>query len=377
MISVQRHLFDIPDDIAYLNCAYISPLLKSVREAGLKGVARKSRPWEIAPADFFSESEQARAAFARLVGATADDIALAPSASYGIAVAAANVKVEAGGRIIVLEDQFPSNVYPWRETARERGAELVTVQRPPDGDWTEAVATAIDERTGVVALPHCHWTDGSLIDLEGIGARCRDAGAALVLDLTQSLGALPFDVQTVRPDYVACATYKWLLGPYSMGFCYVAPQHREGRPLEHNWIDRANSENFAGLANYRDDFQPGARRYDVGERSNFALMPMVIVALEQILAWGVDDIAETLADRTSAIAQRASGLGLSSVPGHLRAGHFLGLRFAGGVPDGLPEQLAAEKVYVSVRGDSMRVTPHLWVNDADIDRLFAVLEGTL
>ena len=377
MISVQRHLFDIPDDIAYLNCAYISPLLKSVREAGLKGVARKSRPWEIAPADFFSESEQARAAFARLVGATADDIALAPSASYGIAVAAANVKVEAGGRIIVLEDQFPSNVYPWRETARERGAELVTVQRPPDGDWTEAVATAIDERTGVVALPHCHWTDGSLIDLEGIGARCRDAGAALVLDLTQSLGALPFDVQTVRPDYVACATYKWLLGPYSMGFCYVAPQHREGRPLEHNWIDRANSENFAGLVNYRDDFQPGARRYDVGERSNFALMPMVIVALEQILAWGVDDIAETLADRTSAIVQRASGLGLSSVPGHLRAGHFLGLRFAGGVPAGLPEQLAAEKVYVSVRGDSMRVTPHLWVNDADIDRLFAVLERTL
>ena len=157
-------------------------------------------------------------------------------------------------------------------------------------------------------LPNCHWTDGGLVDLVAIGARCREVGAALVLDVTQSLGAMPFEVGAVRPDYLACATYKWLLGPYSMGFCYVAPHRHEGRPLEHNWIHRKDSEDFAGLVAYRDEYQPGARRYDVGERSNFALMPMVVAALEQIFEWGVDEIAETLGNRTAAIAQRATGL---------------------------------------------------------------------
>ncbi len=377
MIPCQRHLFDIPDEIAYLNCAYISPLAKSVKQAGLAGVARKSEPWRIVPPDFFTESERARSLFARLIGASAEDVALVPSASYGLAVAMANLPIERDQHIIVVQDQFPSNVYPWRELARERGAHVITVARPEDNDWTTAISGYIDERAKIVTLANCHWTDGSLIDLVAVGARCREVGAALVLDVTQSLGAMPFDVGAVQPDYLACATYKWLLGPYSMGFCYVAPHRQEGRPIEHNWIDRKNSEDFAGLVAYRDEYQPGARRYDVGERSNFALMPMVIAALEQILAWGVDEIAETLGDRNAAIAQRATGLGMSSVPGHLRAGHFLGLRFAQGVPTGLAERLAAKNVFVSVRGDSMRVTPHLWVNDGDVDRLFEVMEAAL
>ena len=377
MIPCQRHLFDIPDEIAYLNCAYISPLANSVKQAGLEGVARKSQPWRIVTADFFSESERARGLFARLIGASAEDVALVPSASYGLAVAMANLGIEPDQHIIVVQDQFPSNVYPWRELARERGAHVITVDRPEDADWTAAIGARIDERTGIVALPNCHWTDGGLVDLVAIGARCREVGAALVLDVTQSLGAMPFEVGAVRPDYLACATYKWLLGPYSMGFCYVAPHRHEGRPLEHNWIHRKDSEDFAGLVAYRDEYQPGARRYDVGERSNFALMPMVVAALEQIFEWGVDEIAETLGNRTAAIAQRATGLGLSSVASHLRADHFLGLRFAGGVPAGLPERLGEKNVFVSVRGDSMRVTPHLWVNDGDVDRLFEVLEATL
>ncbi|MBM3517883.1 MAG: aminotransferase class V-fold PLP-dependent enzyme [Alphaproteobacteria bacterium] len=377
MIPCQRHLFDIPTDVAYLNCAYMSPLLKSVCTAGHAGLERKAHPWQIKPAHFFEDSEVARALFARLIGASAEDIALVPAASYGISIAALNLAVGPDRRVVILADQFPSNVYPWRELVREKGGEVLTVARPADQDWTAALLAAIDERAAIVALPHCHWTDGGIVDLVAVGARCRAVRAALVLDLTQSLGALPFDVAAVRPDYITCATYKWLLGPYSMGFLYVAPPHREGKPLEHGWIDRAGSENFAALVNYRDGFQPGARRYDVGERSNFALLPMVIAALRQIEAWGVPAIAETLAERTAAIAHRATGLGLSSVPGHLRAGHFLGLRFRGGVPDGLPERLAQKQVYVSVRGGSMRVTPHLWVNDADIDKLFAVLEPAL
>jgi selenocysteine lyase/cysteine desulfurase len=376
-IPCQRLLFDIPGDVAYLNCAYMSPVPNAVREAGQRGVARKSSPWTIRPVDFFTGSERARGLFAELIGATADDVAIVPSASYGITVAAANLPVRAGSRIVVLAEQFPSNVYAWRELAGARDAELVVVARPADGDWTRAVLAQIDDRTAIAALPHCHWTDGGIVDLAAVSARLRQVGGALAVDATQSIGAWPFDVRRIDPDFVVAATYKWLLGPYSLGFLYAAPRHHQGKPIEHNWIARQGSEDFAGLVNYRDAYQAGARRFDVGERSNFALMPMATAALEQILAWGVASIAETLGETTRHIAGRAARLGLTSVPAGLRAPHFLGLRFASGVPRGLPERLADANVFVSVRGDSLRVTPHLYNNEADIERLFRVLAATV
>jgi len=253
----------------------------------------------------------------------------------------------------------------------------VSVARPADGDWSAAILARLDERVAITALPHCHWTDGGLIDLAAVAARCREVGSALVIDATQSLGALPFDLAAIQPDYLVCAGYKWLLGPYSVGYLYVAPRWQDGAPLEHNWIGRAGSEDFSGLVAYEDTYQPGARRFDVGERANFGLLPVSIAGLEQLLAWGPSAIAETLAARTARIVARAGALGLGTLPEHLRAGHFLGLRFAGGVPAGLPERLAEEHVYVSLRGDSLRVTPHLYNNDADVDRLFSVLDAVL
>ena len=378
VIANQRHLFDIPDEVAYLNCAYMGPLMRSVVEAGDRGIREKARPWGISPDDFFVPGERAREQFARIIGADAEGVALVPSASYGLSCAARNIDVAPGARLVVLAEQFPSIFYTWREVAATRGASLVTVARPEDDDWTRATLDAIDERTASVALPHCHWTDGGYLDLVRIGTRCREVGAVLVLDLTQSAGALRFDAGTVRPDYVVCAGYKWLLGPYSLGFLWVAPEHRDGRPIEFNWIARAGSEDFARLIDYRDDYQPGARRFDVGERSNFILVPMLNAALEQILAWGVGAIEATLARRTADIAARATRLGLSSAPAALRAGHFLGLRFPNGeLPAGLLSALAAERVHVSVRGASMRVTPHLYNTDEDVDRLFAALERVL
>ena len=374
----QRHLFDIPDDVAYLNCAYMGPLMHPVVEAGERGIRAKARPWGIAPDDFFDDGERARERFARVIGADAEGVALVPAASYGLSCAARNIEAAPGDGIVVLAEQFPSNVYTWREVAQSRGASLRTVARPADDDWTRATIAAIDERTVAVALPHCHWTDGGRLDLVRIGSRCREVGAKLVVDLTQSAGALRFDTAEVRPDYVVCAGYKWLLGPYSLGFLWVAPEHRDGRPIEFNWIGRAGAEDFARLIDYRDEYQPGARRFDVGERSNFILLPMLNAALAQILEWGVDAVEATLAARNADIAARAAGLGLGSAPPSLRAGHFLGLRFpGGGLPDGLLAALAAERVHVSVRGASMRVTPHLYNTDEDVDRLFAALERTL
>jgi selenocysteine lyase/cysteine desulfurase len=376
MISNQRSLFDLPADVAYLNCAYMGPLPRASREAGEAAVARKSRPWEIPPADFFEPAERTRGLFAQLIGAAAGEIALVPSASYGLAVAAANLRLEAGEAILVLAEQFPSNVYVWREKAAEAGADIVTVARPENDDWTGAVLERLEPRVKIVALPHCHWTDGGLLDLALIAAAARRNGAAVVIDGTQSLGALPFDVRAIQPDFVAAAAYKWLLGPYSAGFLYVAPRHHEGKPIEHNWVVRAGAEDFTGLVEYRDDFAPGARRFDQGERAGMQLLPMSIASLELLLGWGVAEIQATLAEKTAAIAAGAAELGIGSAPASRRAGHFAGLRFPGGIPHGLPEKLAAAKVYVSVRGSSLRVTPHLYNSDEDVARLLEVLRAT-
>lgn len=377
MIPCQRHLFDLPDDVAYLNCAYLSPLMKAVMRAGQQGAKLEASPWEITPRDFFTTTEIARELFAQVVNASANDIAIVPAASYGIATAARNVPLERGQTIVLLEDQFPSNVYTWRERAKETGAHIATVRRPSNGDWTEATASQITEQTAVVALPNCHWTDGGLLDLSAISNVCRRMGAAIVLDITQSAGAMPFDVQQVQPDFLVAAGYKWLLGPYSLGFLYVAAKWQQGEPLEQNCLAREGSEDFAGLVNYRDEFQPGARRFDMGERANFQLLPMAVAALRQILDWRIEEIALTLAHMTATIAERAHALGLTSVPTPLRAGHFLGLRFPARPPAGLLEKLTAEKIFVSIRGDSLRVTPHLYNTDADVDRLFNVLQAVV
>lgn len=376
-LASQRHLFEIPDEITYLNCAYMSPLLRAAREAGQEALARKSAPWRIAASDFFGESEEARGLFAELISGDADGVAIIPAASYGVSLAAANLPLKAGQRVVLLEDQFPSNVYTWRDLAERAGGEIEVVARPADFDWTRELLERIDERTAIVAVPNCHWTDGSVIDLVRVGERARAVGAALVIDATQSLGAVPLDVTRVQPDFLVAASYKWLLGPYSLGFVYVAPQHRSGRPLEFNWIARESSEDFAGLVNYRDSFQPGARRYDVGERSNFALMPVAKAALRQILDWRVEEIAATLSDLNGYVGSEAARLGFQPVPSAQRGGHMIGLRSEAPLAADLPARLAAANIFVSVRGSSIRVSPHLYNTRADVDRFISALAETL
>jgi selenocysteine lyase/cysteine desulfurase len=377
MIPCQRHLFDIPDHIAYFNCGYMSPQLKSVRTAGQVGVDLKSSPWTISPADFFSGPLKARTLFAELVGAKPEDIAIITSASYGLAAAAKNIKTTKGQKILLLEDQFPSNVYCWQEQAKKTGAEIVTLKTPADHDWTAAILAAIDDQVAVAALPHNHWTDGALLDLVAIGQKLRHHGAKLVLDITQSIGALPIDIEVVKPDFLIAACYKWMLGPYSLGFMYVAPEFQSGEPLEHNWINRAGSEDFSGLVDYQGTFQPGADRFDMGERANFAAMPMAIAAVKQLLEWGPAQIQATLRARTDDIANKCAALGFKALPRNFRAGHFLGLKLEGGLPSDLLETLQSENIYISVRGTSLRITPHLFNNDSDTARLVSALSAAL
>ncbi len=377
LIPNQRHLFDIPEGITYLNCAYMSPLMKTAQAGAQQGMAYKIRPWTYQPQDFFTYAETYRARAAQLIQSEADNIAIIPSVSYGMQIAANALSLDKGGEIIVLADQFPSNVYPWREKAKANGGAVRTVARAKDQDWTRAILAALNAKTQIICLPATHWADGGAVNLEAVSEAARAAGAALVLDLTQSLGALPFDADRIRPDFMIAAGYKWLLGPYTLGFMYIAPRWQEARPLEYNWMGRKGAEDFTRLLEYTDEMQAGARRFDMGEKSNPAQLMAGAAALEQILKWSIANICATLGARNQQIAARAREIGLSTAPDHLRSPHFISVSFPEGLPKDLTAQLAQQKIFVSARGASLRITPHLYNTDTDIDRFVSALHRSV
>lgn len=380
-LSCQRDAFSLPADVHYLNCAYMSPLPQVVEEAGVKGMLRKRNPALLQPDDFFQESEEVRDLFAGLINAPeSSSIAILPSVSYGIGVAAQNTTVESGQNIVLLHEQFPGNVYGWRRLAWENGAEIRMV-RPRDGGdrgriWNERILEAIDSATGVVALAPVHWTDGTVFDLAAIGAKAREVGAALVVDGTQSIGALPFDVQALRPDALIVASYKWLLGPYSIGVGYFGPRYLDGLPLEETWIAREGSEDFKGLVDYRDGYQPGAVRFDVGERSNFILVPMLVAALRLLHEWRPERIQAYVRGLTRELLDEVRELGYRVEDDLYRTGHLFGIRMPEGLDlDQVKGALDAENVSVSLRGSALRVAPHLFNDGEDMAALLRALKA--
>jgi selenocysteine lyase/cysteine desulfurase len=375
-LTCRKGDFSLPDDRHYLNCAYMAPLSKRVQEAGFAGVRRKAVPFEIRSADFFTDCDRLRWLFGRLINAPDPrQVAIVPSASYALAQIARNSRVRKGQSIVTVKEEFPSNVYIWRRLCAETGARLDCVEPPVEGPegvaaWNDALLEAIDHDTAIVTLSQVHYTDGTLFDLERIGRRAREVGAALIVDGSQATGALPIDVQRLQPDALICPAYKWLMGPYSIGAAWFSPRYDEGVPIEESWMTREGSDDFAGLVNYTDRYRAGAIRYDVGETSNFILVPMMIAGLEQVLEWRPERIGEYGRALTAGLMDEIRNAGLAIAPDNRRAGHLFGIRLAGRADvETLQGRLRDRRVYVSVRGAALRVSVHLYNDEADIQAL--------
>lgn len=380
MLTNQRSLFSLPKETIYLNCAYMSPLMKQVEAVGIEALKKKGNPSCIGPDDFFSDTEKLRHQFSELINAKETNRSvIVPSVSYGVGNVMHNVHLEAGDNIIVIGEQFPSNYYPWNRLCSEEKAELRVVS----GDsvkigrgekWNTKILEAIDSKTRLVSLGHVHWADGTLFDLVQIRKRTNDVGALMIIDGTQSVGAMPFDVEQLQPDALICAGYKWLMGPYSIGMAYYGPYFDEGIPIEENWINRLNSEDFAGLVSYEDRYQPGALRYEVGEHSNFNLLPMLLKAIEQVNKWTSTEIQRYCSHITQDALNRLGDNGFDIESSDYRGSHLFGIRLPEYIEvSKLKSVLGNERINVSVRGDAVRVSPHLYNTLEDIQKLADVL----
>jgi len=374
-----REKFHLPDDLAYLNCAYMAPMLKSVEEAGIAAILKRRNPLPFSVDDFFADTEAIRAAFGELINAQPQRIVLVPSVSYGMANVVRNIKCESGQNIVLAAEQFPSNYYPWKRFADDNQLDLRIVGPPSDVQhreeaWNDRLVGAIDDNTCFLALSNTHWADGTLFDLPRIRRESEKVGALLIIDGTQSVGALPFNVEEIRPDVLVCAGYKWLMGPYALGLAYYGSYFDGGTPVEENWINRLNSEDFKGLVNYEDSYKAGALRFEVGEHSNFNLVPMLLAALKEIKSITPEYVQEYTGELIRPGLELLRDAGYRIADEKSRGNHLFGVR----IPDNvdavsLKATLEQKKIIVSWRGDAMRVAPNVYNTPEEMERFTRVL----
>ena len=373
-LTSQRHLFAIPDGVHYLNNAYMGLIAEPVRVAGQQALLRRSQPWTITATDFFAPADRVRAKCAALVNGEAESVALIPTTAFGIATIARNLSLSPGQNIVLLGEQFPSNVYSWRKF-REQGVLLRTVDAQAPERWTDRVLAAIDADTAVVAIEQAHWTDGAIFDLAAIGRRCRQVGACFVVDATQTAGAMPIDVQAAQLDALVVHSYKSKLCNYGLGFMWLGPRFSAGEPLEQSWLMRQGSNDFAQLVNYQDGYAAGMRRFDSSVRANPMLIQMLDASLELLQGWQAARIRDYCIAICGRFVDRARNAGFTVADAHERAGNLFGLRAPQGFDLlGLRDKLSERQIFVSVRGSAIRVSPHVYSEESDLAALADALE---
>ncbi len=379
MLSSQRNLFDMPRDVGYFNAAAWGPIPISAVEVGRDGAARKSRPWEIPPGFDEVQFERARSAAAGLLNASADDVALISSVGYGVCTAAKIFQVPRGSRVLVLDNDHASPILDWMVRAEDGGFEIVKVRVGSDHDWTSAILEEIarpdQAPVALASISSVHWSDGGLVDLEAVQAALQACGAALLIDATHAAGVMSLDVQRLDPDFVIFPTYKWLLGPYGRAFVYVAKRHQEGVPLEQTGYGRKGVSGEADRYFADLDYVENARRFDMGERDFFVSLAVATHSIELVQSWGIDQIRARMTMLTRSIADglQARGVAVSMLNEAYRAPHILSLGFPNGMPDRFMATLAEQNVYAASRLGRLRISPHVYNDEADCDRLVDAL----
>lgn len=384
-LTCQRAAFDLPPGETWLNAAYMGPLPTAVHRAGVEALARRAFPLGLTANDFFAPAERVRGLAAGLLDADPERTALVTTVSAGMAVVAANLPVRAGHNVVVLGDQFPSNVHPWRRW-RDQGVTVRSVPAPalpPGADiadpgtwrrraaaWNDAVVAAIDRDTVLVAVEPAHWTDGTRFALDRIGEAARAVGAAFAIDATQVAGAMPLSAHALRADALVAHAYKSMLSNYGLGVAVYGDRFADGRPLEESWLLREGAEDFARLVDYKDGYAPGMRRYDTPLRANPVLIGMLEAACTLLAEWGAARIQAYLRGIARPAVQRLRSAGFGVADESDRAANLFGVALPAGLqPEAVRAALAAQRIHVSVRGSSVRVSPHVYNDEGDLMRL--------
>ena len=376
-----RHLFNLPENIHYINGAYMSPLLNQVMEAGQKGLLLKSNPTAISPNDFFQKVALVKSAVGQLINVEAKQVAIIPAASYAFANAFNNLQSNGRKKAITMEGEFPSGYFAIKKWCDNHGVELQIITKSKTNKergayWNQELLDAINEETAVVLISSLHWMDGTRFDCEAIGKKCAKLGVAFFVDGTQTIGAQRMDVAAAHIDLMVVAAYKWLLGPYSIGFAYYSERFNNGVPIEESWMNRHKAADFANLTDYHESYQPGARKFDIGESANFILTPMMLEGVNFLLDFGVENIEDYCQKLSMPLLEFLGNNNYWTENVEYRSKHLFGFELPPSIAmEKLQAALKKNNIYLSYRKSSIRVSPNIYNTEEDIQALINCLKN--
>jgi selenocysteine lyase/cysteine desulfurase len=366
-----RQEFPITERLVHLNHAGVSPISRRVAAAvrrfaddALVVDAAIQRGWN-------RRAEEVRGAFARLVGAQADEIAFVKNTSEGLSLVAAGLDWRAGDNVVALDGEYPSNIYPWF-ALRRYGVETRLVKPVQGRPRADDVRKLIDARTRLVSVSYVDWSSGGRTDLGSIGALCRERGLLFCVDGIQGVGAIPLDVEREGIDCLAVGGHKWLLAPEGCGGLFVS-RRVVGRlkSVLHGWKSVRDADTYLP---YHFDPRPDAAKFEPGSPSILGVYALG-AAIDLLHEVGPEQIAARLLALNDRLAEGLRRLGAEIVSpwGHGERSGIVVFRLSPD-PEALRSALIERGFIVRMRNNGIRIAPHFYTNEDDIDRLLSALE---
>jgi cysteine desulfurase / selenocysteine lyase len=365
------------DDVTYLNFAAHAAIPRVALNAVQSSVAAKMRPHIVDDQSFFSVAASLRQTLATLIGASPEEIALTSGAGAGLAAIAYGINWAAGDEVIIARGEFPVQYATWKPMeARECIKVRIAV---PQGQFIQAddLIAALTPSTRVVSVSHVRFDDGSMLDVSSLAAACRRNGTFLVLDVSQSCGAVPMSVCSLGADFIVCAGYKYLLSPWGTGFLWTKKATLDSlRPGPYNWLSQG-VESFARLNFVDPEPPPALSRWDSAEAAS--LYNFNLTVMEASTKFVLEASPALIREHNQALIDHfferlPEGYRLAS-PRHASQRGVFGCIDAGSRHDTefLYQTLRDERFVVALREGKIRVAPHLLNSTQDIDRLLGVL----
>jgi cysteine desulfurase / selenocysteine lyase len=365
------------EDATYLNAAAQGPLPRVAIQAAGQALEWKKFPHTIPERIYFDLPNRVRISLAKLIGAAAEEIAITTGTSSGLAAVAAGLEWKSGDEVLIARGEFPAHFTTWLPMQVAGKLKVIVVE--PRGRFVTAddFIAHIGARTRLVSTSLVRFDDGVRLDAAKIARACHDAGALLLLDAAQCAGAMPMDVRALGADFLTASGYKWLLSPYGSGFFWARGELIEQmRVGPFYWMALEDAEQFHTLSTGVYNLARGARRWDSPETASFSNLAAMDASLELLLRVGVETVwdharrliammIERLPRDRCVLASPASADDRGSYACvAARKPEMTGQMF---------ERLRAAQVHVSLREGGLRISPHLYNSERDIDRLLTVL----
>ena len=365
----------VAGDQIFLNHASTGPLPQRAVERIQALTALRAQPWRYTTEMQFGELADARVRCARLIGAEPHEIALTVNTSCGLNLAARALPFEPGDIIVTSDREYPSNIYPWMELEVARGVKLERIPCAGMLPDEEAILATLDRpRVRCVVLSWVSFATGYRIDIERIGRACRERGIWFVLDAIQGVSAAPLDVRSAPVDIVACGAQKWLLAPWGSGFVWLRPDLVDSlRPVDVSWMATRCSDDFTRLTDYDFTYREDARKFEVITLpyQDFAGLNESLDVFFQV---GLDVVYERVERLTGRIVDWAlgtAGVRLVTPPERERRAGIVAV--APHDPAAASERLARAGVIHSLREGAIRLSPHFYNTEEEIDAALELL----